>query len=556
MRRYLFGSFVLFSVMCMASCSSDEDKEVLCLTSCSGNTAYSCLNGVSFAKQCPNGCQAGRCLNETDAGCTQDSVQCSSTGVVQKCFSGVWIDQVPCSQGTSCISGACVPDVVPVCVEGAVQCSASGVLQRCIGHSWQDQLPCPEGTICTNGGCVSDLSCQDGERQCSGNVPVICSNGVWTKLSACEAGTTCEAGDCKSKGCTTGSLKCDGNSPMACVDGKWTTGSACSAGENCVLGRCVAKNDLCTEGSVRCSADGIPQKCVDGAWVGLDPCRLNEKCSVGSCVEKKKELCWNKECGINETCTNSVCVPNSELGVAKGAKCNPDTWVDYCMDDGTAVSCATTSGVYYISCPNGCKVGDFTMLMDGKPWFPAFCDTSWSQKCSALSNEIPYCQSEKKSSGEMVHFESTYQCVPAMGGGFFGMDYAGYDFYTNCKHGCDEDKKHCAVPTCDERDHCTGDVYSYCKEGVIEKLDCEKELEAVCREFSSVGKIECYDDSDLCEKEGNTRTRCDSSSMKGTLITYTCLKADNEPADKLYWVKTKTEACSGDCDSERIACAK
>ena len=398
MRQWFGLGLGLLLMASQVSCEEDSHLEtkVLCVSGlCQGNVAYSCENGLSVAKVCPFGCALGQCLPM----CTEGMKQCSSVGVPQICLQGTWVDQTACVNGNVCENGACVPALGnDDCVNDSIRCAA-GIPQKCIQQVWVNQPACGMDQVCRQGICISNQTCVMGQTQCSGGIPQTCVNGVWISRAGCGDGYTCVSGKCQ---------------PVA----------------------------GCQEGSPKCGTNDRPYECIGGQWVEQAACPEHSKCTSGQCIPLENELCWDISCSQEEVCINSVCVPQKQLTMHHGDACDTETWVDYCTDADEAVTCVSNK-VYIAVCPTGCRVIDFSMLMDGQKWFPAFCDTKWTSRCQYISNEIPYCVAEHTASG-IQYYESTYQCVPVFGGGYIGFDYGLYQFSKPCSFGCDVAGEHCA----------------------------------------------------------------------------------------------------------------
>ncbi len=417
------------------------------------------------------------------------------------------------------------------------------------------QITCPFG--CENGLC-SPLKCTNGQHSCAGNTPQQCINGVWYPQTRCNVSEVCRNGVCESRipsdNCENDAMQCSNRGvPQKCIRTRWIDQTPCANGFTCVVGECK-KTNSCTNGSLKCSDDGIPYKCENSIWKKQSACGANTVCKFGKCVENLD--CGGVICAEDETCTNHVCVPNAQFSMIDGTKCDPETWVDYCTDDGEAVSCATLSGVYREKCAHGCVVADMTLLNDGEYWHPSFCDSDKSQLCreNDIYLEKYYCFSEKKVGDlKASYYESSYQCAEKIGGGYFALDYNDYYEATACLYGCDDNLHRCAELVCKE--YCVGNVLNYCGESGSEEMDCT-ELDAFCRSFSKVDYADCFDSADICPEANATKTSCDIKNGKSIVTTRTCLSATNVTEDKMYWVKTSTKTCSGACNSSKTDCAQ
>ncbi len=445
------------------------------------------------------------------------------------------------SEDSSCIKSTCEGSVLNVCRDGQI-----------VEHK-----TCPNG--CSDSQCIANAAdAYEGQIKCEGNTPVRYTGGNWIPQTPCANYQRCLSGVCHNVAdpenvCTGDQMRCSKYGvPQKCLQEIWTDQTPCAAGYECMSGKCEPKAiQKCTEGKAICDNKGIPTKCIDGAWVEQATCTNNTTCKDGQCVEPPK--CWNKQCAVDETCMNNVCVPNWQFDTPDGTKCNTETWVEYCNNENEAVSCASSKGVYRIKCSTSCVVVDLTIANNNEPWYPAFCDTDKSQYCTEkdIYLESYYCYSQTELNNK-TYYESSYQCAPKFGGGYFALDYLAYFDPKNCPEGCDSDNEHCAECV----DKCNGNILNYCTETERKQIDCAGELDAVCKSFSSAHKADCFDTSDECEKLNETRTRCDLTGGKGSVTTWTCLHADNDQTAKNYWVKTATKACPAACNAEKTDCSK
>ena len=398
--------------------------------------------------------------------------------------------------------------------------------------------------------CESDPECS--QSRCEGDVAVMCHDGVRIERP-CPYG--CSDGRCqKRSGCTEKATRCSADGvPQVCLGNAWKDLSPCKSPAVCHGGKCATPQTQkagCDEGRTRCSSDGVPQKCVGGIWVFQKPCGELEFCKDGACAAN---TCGAARCAGDETCVNSVCVPSWQLSVANGAKCNPDTWVDYCSDANEVVSCSSQTGVYRDACTSQrpCTVGDFSAVM-GSPWSPAFCNSPLVTLCYDTAAEIPYCTKDT-AANPSFYFENTIQCGPSPSGGFLAVDYAEYYESTKCPNGCDTTQTACAdAPACAEPETCDGDVLHTCRsDGTPYALNCA-ELDAVCRKFTYTRGYyaNCFEASDACKQRGATKLSCDGS----TLTTHTCLAADGDASGALYWAVTSRLHCAKGCNDAKTGC--
>jgi formylglycine-generating enzyme len=158
-----------------------------------------------------------------------------------------------------------------LCNDGDKDCVGQ-TPRACVGATWVAQAACGGATpLCVEGACqpcngqVNELCvCKDGDAQCVGQTPQVCSNGSWVAQPAC-GGTTpvCLAGTCVK--CTDGEVSCEGSTPTKCVGGDWVPQTACTSPyPACKNGQCVppsclgggqgAGNDCGPTGSSDCCA--------------------------------------------------------------------------------------------------------------------------------------------------------------------------------------------------------------------------------------------------------------------------------------------------------------
>jgi hypothetical protein len=104
-----------------------------------------------------------------------------------------------------------------------------------LGCGATHSFPGGSGGSMTDGGAPSEPGkpCdQEGARQCSGDIPQLCSKGHWVSEATCPDACT-GAGVCV---CATDSRRCEGDTPQACVDGAWMSDAPCSGSASSCTG--------------------------------------------------------------------------------------------------------------------------------------------------------------------------------------------------------------------------------------------------------------------------------------------------------------------------------
>jgi formylglycine-generating enzyme required for sulfatase activity len=164
-----------------------------------------------------------------------------------------------------CYAGPDGTEGVGICRGGTQTCKDDGQgWGACVG----DVQP-KASDICGNdqdddcNGKVDDLcNCHEGDKDCVGQTPRICTNANWVVLTGCSGATpVCAAGSCVA--CTDGDVGCQGDTPTKCVAGAWAPQTACASpypackGGQCVPPSCQgggpgAGNDCGPTGSADC----------------------------------------------------------------------------------------------------------------------------------------------------------------------------------------------------------------------------------------------------------------------------------------------------------------
>jgi hypothetical protein len=344
---------------CQGMCSPQQQK-------CSGNGVQTCDTAGSWgaAAACPtatpfcNG--AGVC-----GVCSDMSTQCSTTGGVQTCSNGAWLNPVACTVG-ACAMGACAG----TCTPGTSTCSGNGV-QKCdmTGH-----LAPP--TACVNQACVAGACqgmCTPGDTKCSASGPQKCdATGAWGTATACGAHQTCTGGG------TAGAAAC------TCVISDPTCSMLGKAGPVCESGTTLS---TCAQDAQGCWYASATSTCANGACSGAPG---SASCCTNGCSNGTKqcggggiETCqaqtngctaWSgaTACGTRQTCTGGVgsaaCTCNADVCSGAGTVCANSSTVAACAQDGqgcwyTSSTSPCTNGACYGSagsascCTDGCTGG-------------------------------------------------------------------------------------------------------------------------------------------------------------------------------------------------------
>lgn len=214
-----------------------------------------------------------------------------------------------------------------LCEPLSIACEASAVVQcNAAGSAKAVVVDCAKtGKLCLDSMCVATTEvCTGSGPYCSAGHAKVCKNGHVVESQACEAGTTCESGQCVSPPCTGSAAKCsaDGKQSKLCVAGQWTTTDCmvdpkCGTSNGCINGVCSTvvypKGTPCGEGCVSSSCDGkgacTPGQpdCDDGIPCTLDACVSNSYCLHVQTEEKCVNLldCSTTACTAGVGCSTT-----------------------------------------------------------------------------------------------------------------------------------------------------------------------------------------------------------------------------------------------------------
>lgn len=255
-----------------SGCCTDSDCAGTCMTCGSANTCVAVTGKDDPNGRCAGTCDSnGACKSKRGQGCqtagggcasgtfcSPDGVCCDTacTGSCEACDLAdsrgtckVLAANAPPHDGhTACTgSGVCAGHcggssaacVFPTGPCGAASCSTSGY--QGVGACSAGSCSMPAVTTCSyvcdvaSGGCTgictpNNLQCKTGT-----NIPQKCSaTGAWQDQTACDAGETCQSGECR---CLAPKTAC---SATVCVDLQSDSANCGTCGRDCLGGACAA----------------------------------------------------------------------------------------------------------------------------------------------------------------------------------------------------------------------------------------------------------------------------------------------------------------------------
>ena len=230
---------------------------------------------------------------------------------------------------------------------------------------------CPDGISCQNGSCqsMSGTGCFQDGSVCDGNVLIVCSGGVATRIP-CPDG--CADGQCTAGAiaCSFDGAQCDGDSLMTCADGKLYR-QPCPSG--CSIDRCVTGEAVCAPDGTRCEGrdlvtclggverrDTCPGGCRDGRCIEGEP----GTAECGNGILEGDELCDGGSLGVM-TCYD-VKGASSHKGYKGKPACNET------CDGVLAGTCEETDCGDHVIEPATGEICDFDR--DGKAMFASSVD--------------------------------------------------------------------------------------------------------------------------------------------------------------------------------------
>jgi hypothetical protein len=311
-------------------------------------------------------------------------------------------------------------------------------------------------------------------------------------------------GDCEvacTDACSEGSVKCnaDGTATQDCEldsgTGCWVWGAEvdCGTGETCSGGQCSASCvDECTTGSRQCDGDGYQicgdfdsDACTD--WGPVTDCALGETCSDGFC---------------STSCTNECSQGAVQCSGATGTQSCGDFDSDNCLEWGPVSPCATgetcSNGVCATSCTDECsQTGDAQCTPSGGGFQE--CGDFDADNCLEWST-VTTCDS---AAGETcVSGACVVACDCDFNAGICEPEAPGST--TAC--GCDPD---CGTP-CGQDGHCD----SWCPAGQDPDCACACDYNEYCEADAQGSSATCPCDPDCelhevaCSDDGHCDTFC------------------------------------------------
>lgn len=367
--------------------------------------------------------------------------------------------------------------------------------------------------------CVeNDAICDNGQR-------FICTNGEYVAIP-CAANRVCSEGSCVTmpdSECLSGALsvpQCDSGNNAAVQNIRYCSNGlvkleACPNNyvcSNAATGAFCVKTsnptDLaCTPNARRCSGQGVNailQICqmngTNAEWFdAANGCQAGEFCKDGNCVE------------CDSSVKNVQCVDNGN-GAVLAQHCNNGKWetVDTCV---TAQNMVCRSGSCYdkFACNTEgavqCGEGEVIQTCQSSKWVTtAVCSTAGADRC--------------------VDGKCVDSSVPQKG------DSCNPKTFTDT---CSDNK----VVYCDTDD------------STIVHYNCGS---STCAVITDSGETfgNCYDDTDVCTKEGVSSQVCMPYGSQIILASAVCTKAND---GKLYKVAQKqTGTCASGCNADNTDC--
>jgi hypothetical protein len=386
----------------MASCTGSQTD---CNGSCKdtgndNNNCGACGNACGVGQSCDQGvcCDAGKtncngtCVDEQADG--SNCGACGTTcGTGQTCDSGVC-----CGTGDNNCGGTCSDPNTD-----SANCGACG--NACAAGS-----SCSSGLCCTNGTFNSGgICCTLGTENCSGacSDPLTDNNNCGACGNVCGAGTSCQAGTCKSI-CASGELFCNGSciNPLLDHDNCGACGTTCGTG-SCDLGICCAAGQENCGGT--CQTLGTNTHCssCSDACSGGDSC-TNDKCCPagdnncgGTCSDPQNDPlncgACGTQCTATQTCDAGKCCANGTHN--DNGLCCPTGQVNcggVCKDLNSNTSCGSTCANAMPCAVNTfCSPSTHTCVSSCTGSTPDLCNGTCVNKtndplnCGTCGNECP-----------------------------------------------------------------------------------------------------------------------------------------------------------------------
>lgn len=315
----------------IAACPAAQGVNALCLDvhcdpasgACSHIPAFEghpCDTGdlCTYDEICAGGvCGAGLPINCSDDNhCTDDSCSSEAGGCQHLANSAPCSDGDQCTAKDLCQGGLCLAGDVVACDDGNT-CTADGCDPQtgCI-HQPLTSVPCDDGNLCTEG----EL-CEQG--LCIASASTDCDDGNLCTTDTCEPGLGCVHA-LNEHPCDDGSLctfgehcqlgECSGGVPLPCSDGNPCTDDSCQEDSGCQF---APNSALCNDENVCTGED----HCSDGGCVGepLD-CDDGNLCTDDTCdpLEGCTYLANMLPCDDGDGCTVA---DHCLVGICSGVPC-------------------------------------------------------------------------------------------------------------------------------------------------------------------------------------------------------------------------------------------
>ncbi len=365
---------------CNGACDGDKCDNAVCdpVVSCedgSGCVSSCCIENICVARsQCGSTIDCGQHAHVYGDGCEPDSVEncgehgkaCNVPNADNDCIAGACTFE--CIDGYHQVNDSCIQND---CTDGQKFCTNKdniGEVSTCIGGVLGVALPCRSVSCNSDNDCGI---CKNGDRQCDGATPQICTNGAWKDESACSAPEHGVA-VCSGKGVC--SYTCDNgytdNGKVCCKkvsNGKITVNNSSTCSFTCNNGYhesssgCVS--DDCTDGETQCSGR-VPQTCSGGVWTGSAECASDKICSGGSCTA----------CASGKHVYDNTCEDNSVTNCGThGNTCTAPT-------NGTATCSSGTCG---FTCPSSYTKTNTECIPND-----VYCATNGAKQCSGQTPQV------------------------------------------------------------------------------------------------------------------------------------------------------------------------
>jgi len=359
--------------------------------------------------------------------CTENTWQCSATGVPQKCVAGSWTNQVACQPGQTCDKGVCTgtPTDDKKCT--ADKCKAK------TGKDYSGNVCIEDGTVFC--GCESLKDCNTG-YECKNKLCVVYEPCDKTKCAA-KTGNDYVGNVCVLVG---GEQQCGCNSNSDCNTGYTCKDKKCSkqTEASCDATACSNKldgeykgNKCITQGATQVCGCNLSSDCRDGYECNANVCTV-PGCNPTVCKNESGNSYHGNAC-VDDAGGNKVCGCDSDNDCKSGYKCNQI--VGLCSkssdSDCDASACAAELDYYGSACvDNG-----FNGLMCG-------CDSNADCKEGfSCDTEMHECESDIECDPDACNEDTKNYKGSACVDDGIGGEMCGCDDNDDCKSGytCNED---------------------------------------------------------------------------------------------------------------------